>query len=739
MLIQIRERQPAADGSNATVSFDNEGEYPITISDPFSDKEEALLEWYFEDHLKFPFTRKVDAQTAAASIKAYGEALFKQLFTDPEAYARYKEGVQTGINTLQFEIAGSPEFHKLHWEALKDPKLPNALTLDAPMVRKNLVPQPVRARPRSSPTINLLIVTARPHGGRDVGYRTISRPLVEGLRQANVRVQIDILRPGTYQALVRHLEAMRDRHGAGYYHVVHFDVHGALLTYEQLEKGMESDRFLYQARYGRADIQAYEGYKAFLFLEGHKENEADPVEAEELAGLLQIHQVPIVVLNACQSGKQVGASETSLGSRLMQAGMQMVLAMGYSVTVSAAELMMSHLYKGVFEGQDLSFAIRRARRELHDRKGRCAYFNQTIDLEDWLLPVVYQNQSVRLEVADFGTAEEEAAYFERQAVRYPFPTPTYGFFGRDLDILNIEKRLLSSEPDRQPDHNELLVRGMGGAGKTTLLHHLGAWWQTTQFVDQVFYFGYDEKAWTRQQIMQEIAQRLFTPVEMAKFQPLSLDAQQARLAERLRADRHLLVLDNLESITGNSLAIPNTLPPNEQQALHSFLKSLEGGKTVVLLGSRSGEAWLAPNTFGDNIYELPGLDPEASSMLAERILEKRGAMQYRQDPDFQKLLKLLAGYPLAMEATLANLAKETPTKVLKALQEGDVNIDPTERIIRCIEYSHSNLSSEARGLLACLAPFTSVIDGRMIERYSRQLQHQPSLSHLPFERWLSVV
>ena len=57
--------------------------------------------------------------------------------------------------------------------------------------------------------------------------------------------------------------------------------------------------------------------------------------------------------------------------------------------------------------------------------------------------------------------------------------------------MEIEKRLLLRR-------NLLLVRGMGGAGKTMLLHHLGAWWQTTGFVEHVFYFGYDERAWTRQ-------------------------------------------------------------------------------------------------------------------------------------------------------------------------------------------------------------------------------------------------
>jgi tetratricopeptide (TPR) repeat protein len=745
-LITIREREGAKDGPNATVSFDRGEEFRITVSDPFSEQEEARLAWYFEEHLRFPFVDQVDAREAAASIARYGEALFGQVFADPEVYARYKEGVRAGLETLCLEVAGTPEFHRLHWEALKDPRLPQPLTLHAPMVRKNLVPQPVQATLRPSPTINLLILTARPRGRLDVGYRTISRPLVEMLRQAELPVLVEILRPGTCQALIQHLAEVRDRHGTGYYHVVHFDVHGALLTYEQLKKGFEANRYQYQERYGREDIRPYDGFKAFLSLEGEVEGKPDLVEAGELAALLIVHQVPIVILNACQSGKQVGARETSLGSRLMQAGAQMVLAMGYSITVSAAELLMSTLYEQLFAGQELPAAIRRARLELYNRRGRRACFDQVIDLEDWLLPVAYQNREVRLTVRDF-TAEERAAFFGRQATRYPFPCPAYGFVGRDLDILEIEKCLLSRS-------NLLLLRGMGGAGKTTLLHYLGAWWQTTGFVDQVFYFGYDERAWTRQQIMEAIARQTFSQADYyTQFQPLGLEAQQAMLAQRLRAHRHLLILDNLESVTGAHLAIRNTLPPEERAALRRFLADLMEGKTLVLLGSRGGEEWLMeedgrvanPPLRGDDVYELPGLDPEAASTLAERILERHGATRYRQDADLQRLLRLLDGYPLPLEVVLANLARQTPAEVLAALAAGDVALDrgdtqkKTESILRCIDYSHSNLSPDAQGLLACLAPFTSVVNAGLLPQYTEELRQQPALAGLPFARWPEVL
>ncbi len=518
-LIRIQERPGGPDGSNAVVSFNNGPEYFITVNDPFKEKEEQELEWYFEEHLEFPFTKKVRAQNAAASIKTYGEELFKQVFGNRDIYDEYRGLLKTGLHDLQIEIAGTPKFHALHWESIKDPKLSQPLALQATMVRKNLKPQAVPASMRPSPTINLLIVTARPSGIRDVGYRTISRPLVEALRNANLRVQVELLRPGTYRALENHLREVTTKHGEGYYHVIHFDVHGAVLTYEQfqhIQKEPTGNPLQYK-RYAREEIPPYDGVKAFLSFEAdneEQEKKSDLVEASELASLLVKHHVPITILNACQSGKQIGERETSLGSHLIQAGLQLVLAMGYSVTVSAAELLMSTLYQHLFAGDDLAAAIRHARTELYNNKERRAYFDQQIDLEDWLLPVVYQNQPVTLQPRDF-TPEERTAWFEHKAEekRYTPPDPQYGFVGRDIDILQIEKRLLTKR-------NILLIRGMGGAGKTTLLRHLAAWWHTTGFVQRVFSFGYDEKAWSLQQIMTSIAQQLYGPKYYTDFQPL---------------------------------------------------------------------------------------------------------------------------------------------------------------------------------------------------------------------------
>src|SRR6266702_4766354 len=271
--------------------------------------------------------KQVEASNVAKSITRYGEILFQQVFANPDIYALYRDCLRQGLPETVVEIVGSPDFHRLHWEALKDPQLDVPLVTQTAIVRKNIVPQALPASVRSSPTINVLIVTARPYGKGDVGYRTISRPLVEEIRQSNLPVRIEILRPGTYKALDKHLRDVTSGHGVGYYHVVHFDVHGSILTYEQLQHVQEeqksrANRYQYESPYGRPPVTTYDGCNAFLFLEGDQDNFADPVEARAIANLLQRHQIPIAMLNSCQSGKQVGDRESSLRNLLVQAGVQ---------------------------------------------------------------------------------------------------------------------------------------------------------------------------------------------------------------------------------------------------------------------------------------------------------------------------------------------------------------------------------------------------------------------------------
>jgi hypothetical protein len=261
-----------------------------------------------------------------------------------------------------------------------------------------------------------------------------------------------------------------------------------------LEQQCQAGRLLF----GSGQLAPFAGKQGFLFFETAVEGRAHPVSAGAVAALLAEHRVPMVVLNACQSAMQT-ASEAGLAQMLVQAGVPVAVGMAYSVTVSAAERAMPLFYGCLARGVDPMVAVHGVRRELFEHRSRRAYFDQQIELDDWLLPVVFRQQPLALRLREM-TEPEAAVFYQRQAVVGDEPVTEYGFVGRDLDIQAIERRLLVDEGS-----NELLVQGMAGAGKSTLLRHVGWWWQRTGLVSEVFRFSYEDRAWTTSQILREIS------------------------------------------------------------------------------------------------------------------------------------------------------------------------------------------------------------------------------------------
>ncbi|MGK7958511.1 MAG: hypothetical protein AB4063_25125 [Crocosphaera sp.] len=204
-LILIREEGKTETGFSARLIINNK-EYYITVSDPFTKEDETLLEWYFEEWLVTPMLNTETAKKVADSLNNYGLSLFEQVFKqDFDLYSDYRQ-LRPKINQIAFEIQSkTPEFQALHWEAMKDPDLPRPFAVDCLMTRRLINPININIDLPVSPVINLLAVIARPDEDSDVAYRTISRPLVELIEQGNLRVNLDILRPVTYESLCKYL------------------------------------------------------------------------------------------------------------------------------------------------------------------------------------------------------------------------------------------------------------------------------------------------------------------------------------------------------------------------------------------------------------------------------------------------------------------------------------------------------------------------------------------------------
>ncbi|AEV85872.1 hypothetical protein ACWT_4853 [Actinoplanes sp. SE50] len=150
----------------------------------------------------------------------------------------------------------------------------------------------------------------------------------------------------------------------------------------------------------------------------------------QVAQLLAEHRVAVAVLNACQSAMQTG-SEASLAQDLVAAGAPVAMGMAYSVTVSAARQAMPILYGRLAAGDDPVLAAWQARRCLHDDKSRRGYFEQHLDLEDWVLPVVFAQRDSSLSRRPMTAAEQESFYRRREQVgRRPGLPPGTGGVAR---------------------------------------------------------------------------------------------------------------------------------------------------------------------------------------------------------------------------------------------------------------------------------------------------------------------
>ncbi|ATO84214.1 hypothetical protein ACWT_4799 [Actinoplanes sp. SE50] len=354
--IVVRELSAADDGSFAArVEFGDSGGETVTVRAPVDDGDEKLLAWYFEQHLQFPFLDRDLERQAAEVVAEYGRALFRQVFAGEARYG-YRRAFDQGFQGCRLLVRGSAAFQRLHWETLCDPERGERLALRMPLVRQDTrVPLPYRL-PDPAPTLNILVVTARPFGSRDVGYRTISQPLLDAIGRTRLPVTVDLVRPGTWEALRETLRTAARDHGQGWYQVVHFDVHGGFGTAEAMTSGVTSGRYLFEPGERPADAR-----QGFLFFETGTVGRARPVPADQVAQLLAEHRVAVAVLNACQSAMQDGG-EASLAQDLVAAGAPVAIGMAYSVTVSAAQQAMPVLYGRLAAGDDPVVAAYEARR-----------------------------------------------------------------------------------------------------------------------------------------------------------------------------------------------------------------------------------------------------------------------------------------------------------------------------------------------------------------------------------------
>ncbi|MCP3971148.1 MAG: CHAT domain-containing protein, partial [Rhodobacteraceae bacterium] len=208
----------------------------------------------------------------------------------------------------------------------------------------------------------------------------LSRPLIELVQKQRLPVRIEVLRPPTFSQLERHL-----RERPGRYHIVHFDGHGGYGGAGHRESPHE---------YDGDDIQGR------IIFEDDAGKEA-PIDAGKLTQLLSEHRIPIMVLNACQSARIDERADdpfASVAAALLKAGIRGVVAMGYNLYVSGAQQFVPAFYRRLLENGDVAEATRAGRRAMLERDARICALGEH-PLQDWLVPVLYQQDPILLPVA----------------------------------------------------------------------------------------------------------------------------------------------------------------------------------------------------------------------------------------------------------------------------------------------------------------------------------------------------
>ncbi|WP_020640074.1 CHAT domain-containing protein [Amycolatopsis balhimycina] len=118
------------------------------------------------------------------------------------------------------------------------------------------------------------------------------------------------------------------------------------------------------------------------------EGGADQVPAERIGQVLADAKVPVVVLNACQSGAVGKQLEAAVATRLLAGGASALVTMAYSVYAVAAAEFMTAFYERLFAGDTVTSAVLAGRARMARRPERPCPKGE-LPLADWVIPVHY--------------------------------------------------------------------------------------------------------------------------------------------------------------------------------------------------------------------------------------------------------------------------------------------------------------------------------------------------------------
>ncbi|PMD38652.1 hypothetical protein L207DRAFT_634679 [Hyaloscypha variabilis F] len=702
----------------------------LTLSDPFTKVDEDECRWYLEDYLtKTPF-EKSRADIAAESLNSYADSLFDQLrlsrvwrrLAGPRSPKNKFLEIDIIEDTEDLNAVSFDTVHRLHWEVLEYPRLWKNINLKTAVRR--IIPQKetstlsikrVESWSRGVPAVNILLVVSRRliRGGAEEvdpnqvlkSMQTLKRDLET--RSALFRLNIEVVRPGSFKALQKHLDERSRRRYNGDIHIVHFDVHGRVGL--RSEKGQEKAT-----------------KTAFLYFQSTRDDARGtlaPTRAGAVADLLRKHNIRIVVLNACESAKATNkGDEANIARTFTKAGVQNVLAMAYKTLGPTCTTFMRCFYESLIAGGNpFSIAVRDAREHLRSAPNRDARFALNRQLEDWIIPVVYASgKDVELRISAFpnNNLELEGSTPHINESKPTTSNPQPVLVGRGFDVLRFETMFLASKITG--------LCGPAGVGKTAFVQHLIQSWKDTGLYDNVLYL---DCALVQ---MDQIDTSVFFQHLLGRGKSNSLvpELTGPKVAEyhsaiaALGDNIQVVILDNLE-VTHSSvkgMEEHGRWPETTRAALMPLINDIvrnkpveeEEGVSFILIGRSDDDKWWEGN-FPDlpafPRYRLNGLSLPDAIGFAHDLLGKHGLDRsqwgHTDEDVLSQILNILQCNPLAIETVLENTASQKqPWKEL------------FEKILFHQYFYLESVASDARSFLIRDMAYPSISGHRKIQ-YAR--------------------
>jgi hypothetical protein len=370
---------------------------------------QSALAWYLEDYLEFPkYEFQKRAEAIQSALRTWGQTCFDALFQGRAAWGWYLDARNERLENLQLVITSDdPHILSWPWEALHSRDDGGYLAQRCHIARQLpgllALPNPKERPPQDQ--INILYIVARPTDEQYISYNALARPLVDFVRAENLPVQVDVLRPPTFDTLRAFLHA-RPSH----YHILHFDGHGA---------AQPQGTLVFEKEDGSAAL----------------------ITSTELRQTLAEYNIPLFILNACQSAAmdaRGGDPFASVAASLLQANVRGVVAMSHSLYAEAARQFVPEFYRSLLMGANPGEALRAGRAKMFLHPERPCYAGE-VPLQDWIVPIHYLRPG-----AQDGLVPTLAPNEELPPSNLPGNLPRegdYGFFGRDRELLDLERAL----------------------------------------------------------------------------------------------------------------------------------------------------------------------------------------------------------------------------------------------------------------------------------------------------------